>query len=640
MPSRGGRGRGGRGGRGGGRGRKPPATQGGSSDEDSAAGSDSGSEEDSGDYRAGGYNVTAVGDVFNEGRYTVLRKLGWGHFSTVWLVYDATSERVAALKIQKSAKRYTEAAQDEVEMLVLLSEQRAHAAGTGDCVVTLLDHFFHHGPNGKHMCMVFEVMGQSLLSLIKHYDYRGIPMDAVRTMARQMALGLDYMHRVCGLIHTDLKPENVLVCLSAEEQRTMHGLGKEAYAELQRKSRAEQAARPKSKKALKRQRQKQKQKEQQKEQQQAQQGQEGGEEDPGERDGTGVEEGLADEDDDVDEDELPAGGDGAEAAAPGNGGGADDGQVLLPSAAAGAQQIAGSAAAGDAAGDAVAAAAGTAAFERLAVLGKPNYSDWKAEDYCVKLADFGTACWVNKQFTDDIQTREYRCPEVILGAKYSTPADMWSLACTIFELACGDQLFDPRTGENYGKDEDHLALCIELLGKMPKKLCARGKYSSDYFSRKGELRNIPAKKLKFWPLSEMLAQKYSDVFIDEPYAIEFAAFLLPMLNFQPESRATAEVIIKAPWLNGGSSTSTSTAAAAVATQQPQSPEGALPATAPEATAPEATPAATAVAEPAATSSGGVADGREAESEPEPEAADQAEPEPEPSLVATVSDDDL
>ena len=29
-----------------------------------------------------------------------------------------------------------------------------------------------------------------------------------------------------------------------------------------------------------------------------------------------------------------------------------------------------------------------------------------------KVVDFGNACWVHKQFTSDIQTRQYRCPEV------------------------------------------------------------------------------------------------------------------------------------------------------------------------------------------------------------------------------------
>ena len=52
-----------------------------------------------------------------------------------------------------------------------------------------------------------------------------------------------------------------------------------------------------------------------------------------------------------------------------------------------------------------------------------------------------------------LQTRQYRSPEVILGAKYSTPCDMWSMACMVFELVTGDLLFDPRAGDNYDRDE-------------------------------------------------------------------------------------------------------------------------------------------------------------------------------------------
>lgn len=45
-------------------------------------------EEDLEDYRPGGYHPVNIGDDFNEGRYMIVRKLGWGHFSTVWLARD------------------------------------------------------------------------------------------------------------------------------------------------------------------------------------------------------------------------------------------------------------------------------------------------------------------------------------------------------------------------------------------------------------------------------------------------------------------------------------------------------------------------------------------------------------------------
>ena len=45
-------------------------------------------EEDWEDYTKGGYHPVHIGDAFSDGRYIVVRKLGWGHFSTVWLARD------------------------------------------------------------------------------------------------------------------------------------------------------------------------------------------------------------------------------------------------------------------------------------------------------------------------------------------------------------------------------------------------------------------------------------------------------------------------------------------------------------------------------------------------------------------------
>ena len=60
-------------------------------------------------------------------------------------------------------------------------------------------------------------MGVNLLEIIKRFNYRGAPIHLVRRMAKQILIGLDYLHRICHLIHTDLKPENILICLSNEE---------------------------------------------------------------------------------------------------------------------------------------------------------------------------------------------------------------------------------------------------------------------------------------------------------------------------------------------------------------------------------------------------------------------------------------
>lgn len=174
-------------------------------------------EEDSEDYRKGGYHPVAVGETYKNGRYEVVRKLGWGHFSTVWLSKDTLTDKHVALKVVRSAAHYTETAIDEIKLLNRIVQANPSHPGRKH-VVSLLDSFEHKGPNGVHVCMVFEVLGENLLGLIKRWNHRGIPMPLVKQITKQVLLGLDYMHRDCGIIHTDLKPENVLIEIGDVEQ--------------------------------------------------------------------------------------------------------------------------------------------------------------------------------------------------------------------------------------------------------------------------------------------------------------------------------------------------------------------------------------------------------------------------------------
>ena len=79
-----------------------------------------------------------------------------------------------ALKVLKSASHYREAALDEIEILNYIqsttyseSVVEEYGHNYNNHVVNMVHNFEHHGPNGRHVCMAFELLGENLLPVIK-----------------------------------------------------------------------------------------------------------------------------------------------------------------------------------------------------------------------------------------------------------------------------------------------------------------------------------------------------------------------------------------------------------------------------------------------------------------------------------------
>lgn len=163
-------------------------------------GSDLDDNEDLPDYKENGYHPMHIGEILDS-RYLILRKLGWGHFSTVWLAFSLSDKKLYALKILKSHKKYLDSAFDEEAICKIIADNYANSTwaksvrgylGKPTLQVTrehthclqMYDWFFHHSTNGKHFVMAFEVLGKNLLTLVKKYDYHGIPIPIVREITR------------------------------------------------------------------------------------------------------------------------------------------------------------------------------------------------------------------------------------------------------------------------------------------------------------------------------------------------------------------------------------------------------------------------------------------------------------------------
>lgn len=88
-------------------------------------------------------------------------------------------------------------------------------------ITMLLDHFEHAGPNGSHLCLVFEAMGPSASSMVEElpcFKRRTIEMDIryplwmAKRLLQQVLQGLVYLHNN-GIVHGDVQPGNMLFAL-------------------------------------------------------------------------------------------------------------------------------------------------------------------------------------------------------------------------------------------------------------------------------------------------------------------------------------------------------------------------------------------------------------------------------------------
>ncbi|XP_022421564.1 SRSF protein kinase 3 isoform X4 [Delphinapterus leucas] len=598
-------------------------------------GSDDEEQEDAKDYCKGGYYPVKIGDLFN-GRYHVVRKLGWGHFSTVWLCWDIQRKRFVALKVVKSAGHYTETAVDEIKLLKCVRDSDP-SDPKRETIVQLIDDFRISGVNGVHVCMVLEVLGHQLLKWIIKSNYQGLPVPCVKSIVRQVSSrrlaeerceaawaapgelrsgspqvlrGLDYLHTKCKIIHTDIKPENILLCVGDAYIRR---LAAEA-TEWQRSgapppSRSTVSSAPQevltgklSKNKRKKMRRKRNQQKRLLEErlrdlqrleamEAAAQAEDSGsrlEGGSGSTSSSGCHPGGA------------AAGPSPASSSPAPGGSRSlspssqtsgfSGSLFSPASC---SILSGSSNQRETGGLLSPSSKSGSGRHRWAGPGRAGpgqlslspFSCFPSTIWCLQPP--GEPPRAPKCRQDQDQDR--RPGQRLLGAQalhrghpdaavpgrggadrrrvrapgrhlehgvhgtsvWATPAQSWPTGRSLtlspfqaFELATGDYLFEPHSGEDYSRDEDHIAHIVELLGDIPPAFALSGRYSREFFNRRGELRHIHS--LKRWGLYEVLTEKYEWPL---EQATQFSAFLLPMMEYIPEKRASAADCLQHPWLN-------------------------------------------------------------------------------------------
>lgn len=143
------------------------------------------------------------GDVLKN-RYVLIKKLGKG-MSVVWLALDIYSGDCVAVKIINPDEY--DVAQDEINKLIKIKNSKYKYLNK------LIDHFkYKINSDEYYTCIVLELMACSLDDLlIKDKKYSsGFNYETVKMLSYQLLKGMENLHKI-GIIHTDIKPENILV---------------------------------------------------------------------------------------------------------------------------------------------------------------------------------------------------------------------------------------------------------------------------------------------------------------------------------------------------------------------------------------------------------------------------------------------
>lgn len=521
-----------------------------------------------------------TGEILNN-NYLMIKEIGSGGFSYVWVAYNVRDKNFVAIKVQ-NIQNYSES-KDEIRLMMHIKEKK--------CIYlnTLIENFKYITDKGKHMCMVFDLYAGSTFDLIRNGKYKnGLPIETVKQITRQILEGLRVLHYELDMIHTDLKPENILLRGNNFKIKSMIDEFKKIDFDSVYEKNVEEYKKSNNiinYKFLKNKKKKYK---------------------------------LLKKTADYVIQKLFADSDYDNVYIEKNNKYHSTKQICADYES---KNISSSSSEShdiekDGAIDII--------FDKLKNKLKPNNeklklcdkmiestkngrlkktliklkneieknenkkkrkkrlqsvedisesessdsdSEYESDDseswssvnsdneFCivddkyikncnVVVSDFGNCYYSSEKTNDEIQTRYYRAPEVILDYPYDKSVDIWSLACIIFELLTGEMLFDPPKEKKFNRDKHHLYWIQQLIGKVPNKILKKSKRRKYLFNKKGQLKGFD-KDVPLWPIKDVLMEDHN---INEKEAHKISDFLMGLLKYDPKERFSVMDCLNHPWI--------------------------------------------------------------------------------------------
>ncbi|KAL5629464.1 hypothetical protein BROUX41_001070 [Berkeleyomyces rouxiae] len=152
-----------------------------------------------------------IGQVLVD-RYEVVGKLGYGAHSTSWLCRD---HHFRTVKVSTSLNRQPQAsACQEGAVYDHIASAAARSTHPGRHLIrTLHDAFSLSSPGGEHRALVFSPMYATMQERARQYPHGTLPLPEAKRLVRKLLLALAFLHDEAGVVHGDLKTDNLMLTI-------------------------------------------------------------------------------------------------------------------------------------------------------------------------------------------------------------------------------------------------------------------------------------------------------------------------------------------------------------------------------------------------------------------------------------------
>lgn len=451
-------------------------------------------------------NQDLIGKILCD-KYFIIKKIGDGGFSCVFLAYNINIKKYYAIKIQY-ADRYEEGLHE------LICLEKINNTNT-KYITKLVDNFEYNvneddsdndnnDDKNIRICLVFELYACNLFDILKKGKYKnGLNLDNIKKILYRLFKAVDVLHNDLNIIHTDLKLDNILI---AGENTKLQKLINEfelinssKNIKKANKNKRQDIANTIIEKMTK--------------------------------DGY-----ITDYDKSSDEEES-------------NDDKSDNSILLLYAKDSNASDT-----------DSI-----SSINDNLCVI-----NDTDLNNCITVLSDMGICINKNIKDNDlckykEIQHRCYRAPEVILGLPYDYKCDIWSIGCMAFELLTGEPLFDPDRETRITKDKKHITDITKIIGRIPDNMINESKKKINIFRTDNTIKSIT--EIQYSGIIEtvksvitnrpniteslikIISRDESNFNKFDNELVQFLHFLTMTFVIQPENRYNIKQCIDHPFFN-------------------------------------------------------------------------------------------